>query len=341
MEGMPNPRLHRFIIFITLCFTLSSCAVFYKEDGLKTMSPEQRRGELFYTQGTRKLMDKEYAEALSHLLEAAKLMPNDTRVHNNLGMAYFFRGRSDMAIEHLNRAVSLDSNNSDARINLGSVLQRNGQFSKALEQYEEVLSHLTYSHNYRTHFNMALIFEQQGQTRKALAHLEQSISENNEYCPALFKMGKIYYNNRRFEQANHYFQEASLGTCHENPAPMFFRGMATLRQQDPDAASKIFEDVIELYPGSEYANQARQQLREMRSHMMLTTRDRERRRSQSQRNSELSRQAERTLNPTPNPDVIDMRGSRGQQTRPLEFREYSSGQNSGSNSNSSVRTPSF
>ena len=78
-------------------------------------------------------------------------------------------------------------------------------------------------------------------------------------------MGEIYFQQRRFEQAEDFFRKASIGTCHGNPAPLYQRALSFMRMQKFDRAQAIFEDVIELHPTSQFAREARGQLREIKS----------------------------------------------------------------------------
>lgn len=244
-----------------LLFIFSSCSS--GQSRFATQTPEQRRAELFYNEGTRQLGEGQYTEALRNLLEAYKLRPQDTKTLNNLAMAYYFRGRVDLAQEHLKKAVRADANNTDARINLAAIYLQQGKHQEAIRQYHEILEDLTYSHHYRTHFNLALAYEGLNSIANTIDQLEKSLEVRQDYCPANYKMGEIYFQQRRFERAEDYFRKASIGTCHGNPAPLYNRALSFLKLQNYERAQGLFEDVIELHPTSQFADMAGQKLGEI------------------------------------------------------------------------------
>lgn len=300
---------------------ISSCSSFNR-DRYKTKSTQERRAELFYTQGTRKLLDREYTEALTNLLEAFKLKPNDSKIRNNLGMAYFFKDRPQIAIEHLLKAIELDPQNSDARINLGSIYHRKGELDLALRQYEEALEDLTYRHHYRTHYNIALIYEQNGQFQQTMRKLDQSLGRNSEFCPALFKKGSIFYQNRRYAQAKDLFHQASRGGCSEDPAALYFRAMSMFQLGENRDALKAFEDIAMLHPTSEFANLSRQQAQSLRSKVRLTDQDQNSNRYNSSHERQMDFRNPSLANPSSlDSSVLDLRHQQGQ-AQQLNAREY-------------------
>ncbi len=46
-------------------------------------------------------------EAISIFREGLKVDPNYAKIHNNLAIAYYHKGRYDLAIEHCDKAASL------------------------------------------------------------------------------------------------------------------------------------------------------------------------------------------------------------------------------------------
>jgi len=189
--------------------------------GQKVMSPEDRKTEIYYTHGTQALIDKDYTSALLHLRQAAELDPKDSKVQNNLGMAYFFKEQTEKAIEHLKRAIELDNKNSDARVNLAGIYYSQKRYQLALQEYFEVSKDLVYQNQFRTYYNMALIFEKLNKTAEAREYLAKSIKENENYCPAYFFEGKMNEKIKQYKDALRSFEKATIGQCFEEPAPHF------------------------------------------------------------------------------------------------------------------------
>jgi type IV pilus assembly protein PilF len=256
------------ILLIILTIITVSCSSSSKTEK-RDLSEDEKKAQLHYAHGTEKLVQKNYTMALNHLLKAVKADPKNPKVHNNLGMAYYFKGKLDKAIEHLQVAIDLDTENFDALNNLASIYFKQGRFELAKTQYQKVLSHLDYPHLYRTHYNIALIYLREGSESKARNHLNQSITESNDYCPSYFLLGKLEYNVKNFNSAYENFHKAGLGTCYTEVAPVFWKGKTLLEQNRLFQAEQIFRDLIKKHPNTVYARRAAVELRDIKRREIL------------------------------------------------------------------------
>ena len=225
---------------------------------------EQKKAELYYSQGTSNLLQKDYTSALENLLEAHKLNPKDSKTHNNLGMAYYFRGDQKKALKHLKRSIELEPQNSDARNNLASLSMEIGNLPEARRQYNLVLKDLIYKHQYRTHYNLALIDLKERKLRQAKTKLHKSVQENEQYCPAYYQLGLMAHRNLEFRDAVNHFQKASLGSCVENPAPQYQQALSYIGLKDHEKALHKLTEIIERFPTSRYFALAGQKLKEIK-----------------------------------------------------------------------------
>jgi protein O-mannosyl-transferase len=78
-------------------------------------------------------------QAVQHFSQAARKMPMDPTMRNNLGFALFMAGRNDEAISAFRTALELDPNRWMARNNLGLALQRAGRYNEALDCFDQAL----------------------------------------------------------------------------------------------------------------------------------------------------------------------------------------------------------
>ena len=162
---------------------------------------QQKKADLYYSHGTAMLINKDYRRALKLFLEAKALDASDPKVLTNLGMTYYFLKQKKLAFESLKAAIEADPNHSDARVNLGSLYFQNKEYKKALNQYEKVLRNLTYNHQYRTHYNIGLIYLRLGKDNKAKEQLILSNTQNQDYCPATYELGLLYYKQYKYNSA--------------------------------------------------------------------------------------------------------------------------------------------
>jgi type IV pilus assembly protein PilF len=214
---------------------LSSCA---SKNDLKA-----KQAGLYFGAGTQSLMSKNYTAALTSLLKANELDPDNSEILNNLAMAYYFKGEEDLAIKHLDKALKINKNNSDSKINLASIHYRAGKISLAETLYKEVLRDLTYDKQARTFYNLGLIeLENKKNTVAAVNYFEKSMKEDENYCPSSFQLGLIHYNHKQYNKALRVFKEASLGTCYDSPEPHYYQALSMVKLgKYTDARLKLSE----------------------------------------------------------------------------------------------------
>ncbi len=226
-------------------------------------SENEKKAEIFYTYGTQSLVQKNYTDALDNLLKSYDLNPNDSKLNNNLGMAYFFKDRSDKAIDHLNKAIEIDKKNSDAKSNLASIYYNLGEYQKAKKLFHEVLEDLVYQHHYRILHGLALISIKDKKYSEAKDYLEKSIKENTDYCPAYFTLGKLELSKGQHNEAIDNFKKANKGTCFSEEAPLIALAQTYYNIGDFDRAKLKFLEYIERFPSGSFVKEAQKNVSEI------------------------------------------------------------------------------
>lgn len=89
--------------------------------------------------GVAYLSRKEYRQAMSHLQEAIRLVPDFAAAYNNLGQAYEGLGQYDKARVYYERAVELNPQYANAYLNLGKLLYRSGERKRARWSFIQVI----------------------------------------------------------------------------------------------------------------------------------------------------------------------------------------------------------
>lgn len=233
----------RFINMLVLCVVLTACASKSKDD--KTSA--ERKAEVFYNQGTRELTAGEYTLALQKLLQANQLTPNDSKICNNLGMAYYFKKDIRSALKFVKKAVKLDPKNVDAKLNLATIYMRENNLNKAEQIYLALLKDLTYLGHNRTHYNLAIIYLLQNQESKAVEHLNKSVEINSNYCPAYFKLGEIAKKRRNYKKALEFYKDASMGVCYDNIKPHIAQVDMMIKLNRYDDARLKLDEMLEKF----------------------------------------------------------------------------------------------
>lgn len=230
-------------------FILTSCSSNQKD-------VDKKKAELYFSQGTNRLMDKDYTEALKHLLEANNLEPENPLILNNLGMAYYFKGKPDIAKTFIKQSLELDPKNSDARNNLASIYFTEKNYDEAIKEYEVILADLLYNHTYRAYYNLALIYLAKNDIKKAQFNLEQSIGLRADYCPAGFQLALLYKKNNQAEKSLDTFKIATRENCAVNPEPFYEWGNLLLSLGKDSEALEKFQYLIDKFPSSPFTQNA-------------------------------------------------------------------------------------
>lgn len=224
------------------------------------ISTKDRKANIYYAQGTRNLLDKEYTKALKNLLEANSLRENDSRIHTNLGMAYYFKKNNQLALKHLHRAVELDKKNSDAKLNIATIYMDKARYGDAEKIYKEILNDLVYENQFRTYYNLGILELKRNNITKAIEYFNSSTNVEENYCPAYFQLGKIYYKKNSYKKAMKMFIESSMGTCFENPEPHYMQALTLIKMKKYAEATIKLEEMIEKFAMTKYESIARRKL---------------------------------------------------------------------------------
>ncbi len=228
-----------------------------------TPSKKERQANIYFGAGTQSLMTQDYTDALANLLKANELNPEHPGILTNLGMAYYFKNEKEMAIKILNQAIKIDKDNSDAKLNLASIYFNDGDYSQAEKIYKQVLKNLTYEKQARTYYNLGLVEQKKNNLKAAYQYFEKSVKEDGNYCPGFFQLGVMDFDRRQFNKALKNFKDASMGTCTEAPAPIYYQALTFIELKRFNEARVKLDEIDAKFGKSEYALKARRKMVEV------------------------------------------------------------------------------
>lgn len=228
-----------------------------------TKNKNQKIAELHFATGTQNLMAQEYTEALTNLLKADKMDPNNSAILTNLGMAYYFKGEKQEAIKVLERSIVIDKNNSDSKVNLASIYFREGDLKQSERMYREVLKDLTYDKQARTLYNLGIIEIEKSDSVAAENYFRKSLKEDSNYCPASFQLGLMNYNRKEYQKSHTLFKDASFGTCFNSAAAHYYQALSLIGLNKITEARIKLNEVEVRFNKSEFALRARQKMAEL------------------------------------------------------------------------------
>lgn len=98
------------------------------------MEKEIEKGELLFSQG-------KIEEAERYFKDLLRRDPGNPELHNNLGVIALHCGNSELALEHLTRALELDPLNRDALINYSTMLKSSNRLPDCIPLLENLIRH--------------------------------------------------------------------------------------------------------------------------------------------------------------------------------------------------------
>lgn len=222
-----------------------------------------KKADIHYTYGTEELFNKNYTQAITHLLKAVELDPENDKVHNNLAMAYYFKDEKEMAIKHINRALELNPKNTDAQVNLASLHFEEGDLQKAEKIYLQSLKDLTFEKHARTYYNLGLIEVKRNNLAKGRVYLDKSLQQSEDFCPSWLQLGILDLKTKKPKDAAKKFHQARMGSCANDPAPLYWHAVSMMESKEYLNARMKFDELETRFPDSNYSRLAQQKLTEI------------------------------------------------------------------------------
>jgi tetratricopeptide (TPR) repeat protein len=177
--------------------------------------------------------------------DTVKKSPDSAEVRNNLGLAYASQGQFDRAIAEYQTALRLKPDFSMPHYNLGIAYASRGQFDRAIAEYQTALR---LSQDFaEVHNNLGFAYASQGQFERAIAEYQTASRLKPDYVLAHSNLGIAYASQGQFDRAIAEYQTAlrlnpDLIDAHNN------LGAAYASQGQFDRAIAEYQTTLRLNP---------------------------------------------------------------------------------------------
>jgi Tfp pilus assembly protein PilF len=131
----------------------------------------------------------------SHTLEVTK---NNYKIHHNMGVFFFKKGKINEAFYHFNKAV-LNNPNYRSFNSRGELYARAGRYDQAIDDFSKAIS--LNSGDATGYYNRGLAFDKTGQYQSAIADFDKAISLQTDFINAYINRGIIYAKAGRYQTA--------------------------------------------------------------------------------------------------------------------------------------------
>lgn len=243
-------------LFLLLVLSIS-CTTFRQQD--------EEVARLHLQIGTSQLNAGNYPQALSELLTAESLDPNNPITQNNLGLTYFFRERNDLAEIHLRKAISLKPDYSDARNNLSRILIERGRYEDAIKEAQKVVDDLTYASPDKPLLNVGIAQFKLNQFQQARKTFQKAIDYQRDSCLGHSYLGRSLFEMKDYQRAAEALDKAS-GFCQKSQfdEPHYYSALSYYQIGQIQKAEARFEGLLKLYPQGKYTEKAKSMLETIR-----------------------------------------------------------------------------
>jgi len=182
-------------------------------------------------------------EAYEEALAGDPSLP--TEVHYNLGVAYQEIGRLLDAVREYEQVLKNEPDHINAMNNLGLVLSILGEKEKAIELFNRILK--IEPNNVKARINLGNIFLGNKDLAEAEKIYRSAISLDEKDVSPRLNLGVVYYEKGEFEKAKVEWDKL-LKMDPENPRVLSVMGSAYLEKKRFDEAIEIFRRMRQLQP---------------------------------------------------------------------------------------------
>jgi protein O-mannosyl-transferase len=183
--------------------------------------------------------------------DTVKKSPNSAEVRNNLGLAYAAQGQFDRAIAEYQTALQLKPDYATAHYNVGIAYASQGQFDRAITEYQTALR--LSSDFAEVHNNLGFAYASQNQFDRAIAEYQSALRLKPDYAMAHYNLGIAYASQDQFDRAIAEYQAAlrlypDLIEAHNNLGAAYAsQGQFDRAIADYQAALRLNPDLIEAH----------------------------------------------------------------------------------------------
>ncbi len=155
--------------------------------------------------------------------------------------------RPDLAASHLERAIQLMPTLATAHYNLGTLLHRQNELRRALQEYQLALKYASDEREAaHTHNNLGVLLNQLGQRDEAAAEFTQAIALNPYEQNSLIGRGMIEHEQGKLDDALQDFARASQVAS--SPLAFYWQGRVLEQKGQLSSAAEAYRSALKLAP---------------------------------------------------------------------------------------------
>ena len=184
-------------------------------------------------------------KAMDDMERALDVDSTQSDFHDRIAGLYFQKGKAKKAKDHYRRAVALDGDNTKALIGMAELFMATRQNQQAINYANEALK--VDEHLPRPYTIKGLIHQRTKDTAKAISSFQTTVELDPENHSAFLQLGFLMAAKDR-EIALDYYNTASRIEP-DDPRPLYNKGLYLQNHGRPDDAIRTYEELIEVDTG--------------------------------------------------------------------------------------------
>jgi Flp pilus assembly protein TadD/uncharacterized membrane protein len=176
--------------------------------------------------------------------------PDDYRLHDALGQAYWIRGESESAEREWGETLRLEPGSLQTLNSLGALYAQQNRFDKAIPDLERALQ--LSPNDPIAHLILGAAYAETGRMDRAEDNLRAAVLLSPTNFNAHNVLGKLYYDSDRLVDAAHQFNQSIQ--IEPNLAAFDHLGYIYAKWNDPDRAEKAFKSALAINSTDSHAH---------------------------------------------------------------------------------------
>jgi Flp pilus assembly protein TadD len=182
--------------------------------------------------------------------KSLKTNPDDYRLHDALGLAYWARGDAARAEPEWQETLRLEPNSAQTLTMLGALYARQRRFDLAVPLLERALQ--LNPEDTGAHMSLGALCAETGKPDRAVEQFRAAVQLSPMNFTAHNLLGKLYLDSNRLAEAEQQFRQ-SLG-CEPNLAAYDHLGFIYMRQGDRNRAEEAFKQALAMNSADSHAH---------------------------------------------------------------------------------------
>lgn len=176
------------------------------EDDVPDLTANMKLAEIYLQAGAEYIRRGRDEVALQKLEKALTIEPKNPEVHQLLAIVYERLKEDDKAEQHYQEALSLNTEDSATHNNYGAFLCRQGRSAEGEQHFLKAAQNPRYKNLESAYTNVGLCVMQEKKFAKAEDYFRKALEINPNFPIAFYQLGELNYEQGHYYEARNYLQ---------------------------------------------------------------------------------------------------------------------------------------